>query len=67
MCEFKATLDGKSVFNDVIYAKVEGDKVILRDVLGETKEFRNCKIIEVDVNLTRLVLSSEKARKAFTS
>lgn len=67
MCEFKATLDGKSVLNDVIYAKVEGDKVILRDVLGETKEFRNCKIIEVDVNLTRLILSSEKARKAFTS
>jgi len=67
MCEFKATLDGRSVFNDVIYAKVEGDKVILRDVLGETKEFRNCKIIEVDVNLTRLILSSEKVRKASTS
>jgi len=67
MCEFKATLDGRSVFNDVIYAKVEGDTVILRDVLGETKEFRNCKIIEVDVNLTRLILSSEKARKASTS
>ena len=62
MCEFKATLDGESVFDDVVYAKVEGDKVILRDALGETKEFRNCKIIEVDVTLTRLILSSEKAR-----
>jgi len=61
MCEFKATLDGKSVFDDVVYAKVEGDRVILRDVLGETKEFRNCKIIEVDVNNTRLILASEKA------
>ena len=67
MCEFKATLDGESVLDDVVYAKVEGDKVILRDVLGETKEFRNCKITEVDVTLTRLILSSEKARKAFTS
>ena len=67
MCEFKATLDGESVLDDVVYAKVEGDKVILRDVLGETKEFRNCKIIEVDVNLTRLILSSEKVRKASTS
>jgi len=62
VCEFKATLDGESVLDDVVYAKVEGDKVILRDVLGETKEFRNCKIIEVDVQLTRLILSSEKAR-----
>ncbi len=67
MCEFKAALDGKSVFNDVIYAKVDGDKVILRNVLGETKEFRNCKIIEVDVNLTRLILSSEKTREASSS
>ena len=62
MCEFKATLDGKSVFNDVVYAKVEGDKVILKDILGETKEFKNCKIIEVDVKRTRLILSSEPAR-----
>ena len=61
MCEFKATLEGKNVFNDVVYAKVEGDKLILRDVLGETMEFRNCKITEVDVNRTRLVLSSEKS------
>jgi len=60
MCEFKATLDGKSVFDDVVYAKVDEDRVILKDILGETREFRNCKIIEVDVNLTRLILSSEK-------
>ena len=59
MCEFKATLDGKSVLDDVVYARVEGDKVILRDILGETKELSNCRIIEVDVNLTRLILSSE--------
>ena len=61
MCEFKATLDGKSVFDDVVYAKLEGDRVILRDVLGETREFKNCEIIEVDVNLTRLILSSKEA------
>jgi len=59
MCEFKTTLDGENVFNDVVYAKVEGDKVILRDILGATKEFSNCKIIEVDVTLTRLILSSK--------
>jgi predicted RNA-binding protein len=59
MCEFKTTLDGENVFNDVVYAKVEGDKVILKDILGVTKEFSNCKIIEVDVNLTRLILSSK--------
>ena len=58
MCEFNVTLNGKIVFTDVVYAKMEADKVVLRDVLGESKEFRNCRITEVDVNSTRLVLSS---------
>jgi len=58
MCEFKVFLDGKVVFEDVIYARAEGDRVLVRDVLGETKEFENCRIMEVDVNSTRLVLSS---------
>ncbi|MEM3579012.1 MAG: CooT family nickel-binding protein [Candidatus Bathyarchaeia archaeon] len=57
MCEFKVILNGKEVWNDVVYAKTEGNKVILKDVAGESKEFKNCKIIEVDVNTTRLVLA----------
>jgi predicted RNA-binding protein len=60
MCEFKVILDGKTVFKDVIYAKTESNNVIVKDVLGESKEFRNCKITEVDVNSTRLVLSTLK-------
>ena len=58
MCEFKVILDGKEVWNDVVYAKVDGNKVILKDVSGQSKEFKNCKIMEVDVNATRLVLAS---------
>jgi predicted RNA-binding protein len=58
MCEFKVILDGKVVFKDVVYARMESDKIILRDVLGESREFKKCKIVEVDVNSTRLVLSS---------
>lgn len=57
MCEFNVILNGKTVFKDVIYAKAESNNVVLKNVLGEAKEFRNCKIIEVDVNATRLVLS----------
>ncbi|MEM3536315.1 MAG: CooT family nickel-binding protein [Candidatus Bathyarchaeia archaeon] len=57
MCEFNVILNGKTVFKDVIYAKAESNNVVLKNVLGEAKEFKNCKIIEVDVNATRLVLS----------
>jgi predicted RNA-binding protein len=39
MCEFKVVLDGKTVFKDAVYAKIESNKVILRDALGESREF----------------------------
>jgi predicted RNA-binding protein len=60
MCEFNVILNGKTVFKDVVYAKMDGNKIIVKDVLGKAKEFDNCKIMEVNVNSTRLVLSSSK-------
>jgi len=58
MCEFDVIVDGKIVFRDVVYAKAENGKVIVRDIFGDAREYRNCKIEEVDVNSTRLVLLS---------
>lgn len=58
MCEFKVILDGDVVFKDVVYAKMENNNVVVRDVLGESKDFKNCKIVEVNVNSTSLVLLS---------
>jgi predicted RNA-binding protein len=60
MCEFNVIYNGEVQFKDVIYAKIEGDDIIVKNILGEAKEFKNCKIVEVDVNYTRLVLSSLK-------
>jgi predicted RNA-binding protein len=57
MCEFNVILNGKVMFRDVIYAKVEGNKVITKNIMGEAKEFDGCKISEVDVAATRLVLT----------
>jgi len=61
MCEFDVIIDGKIVFRDVIYVKAEDGKVIVRDLLGELREYQNCRIKEVDVNSTRLVLSTIKS------
>ncbi|MCW4024576.1 MAG: CooT family nickel-binding protein [Candidatus Bathyarchaeota archaeon] len=58
MCEFNVILNGKVMFRDVIYAKADGDKVIVRNIMGEAKEFEGCKITEVDVAATRLVLTA---------
>ena len=60
MCEFNVILDGKTLFKDVVYAKTEGTAVTVKNILGEAQEFKNCKITEVDVNSTRLVLTAIK-------
>ena len=58
MCEFNVILDGKMVFKEVVYAKAENNNVMVKNVLGEAKEFKNCRIAEIDESSTRLVLSS---------
>jgi predicted RNA-binding protein len=60
MCEFNIILNGETLFKDVVYAKNEGNNVIVKSVLGETKEFKDCKITEVNVNTTKLVLTAIK-------
>jgi predicted RNA-binding protein len=57
MCEFNVILNGQTQFKDVIYAKVDSDKVTVKNILGGAKEFAGCKIVEVDVPNARLVLS----------
>jgi len=57
MCEFSVLLKDKTVLKDVVYAKADGSKVIVKDVLGDSRMFENCRIVEVDVSSERLVLS----------
>jgi len=60
MCEFNVILDGRTVFGDVIYAKVDGSTVIVKNILGAAQEYKNVKIAEVDVATARFVLESVK-------
>ncbi len=60
MCEFNVILNGKVQFKDAIYAKIDGDIVTIKNILGEAKEFKGCEIVEVDVPNTRLVLSAKQ-------
>ncbi len=60
MCEFNVIINGKVQFKDVIYSKVDGDNVVVKNIMGEAKEFKGYKIVEVDVPNTRLVLFALK-------
>ncbi len=56
MCEFNVIIDGKIQFRDVIYSKVNGDNVAVKNILGLVQEYKGYNIVEVDVPNTRLVL-----------
>jgi predicted RNA-binding protein len=58
MCEFNVIVNGKIQIKDVIYAKVDGENVTVKNILGQGQEFKGYKVIEVDVPNTRLVLSA---------
>jgi predicted RNA-binding protein len=60
MCEFNVIVNGKTQFKDVVYAKAQGSNVVVKNVLGESKEFKNCVMTEVNVNATKLVLAAIK-------
>ncbi len=60
MCEFTVMLNGKAHLKDVVYAKAQGNGVFVKNVLGETEEYKDCRISEVDVNTAKLILTSTK-------
>jgi len=60
MCEFKVLKKEEIVFKDAVYAKVDGKRVTVRDVLGVSKVFEDCIIAEVDVGSERLLLTPIK-------
>jgi predicted RNA-binding protein len=60
MCEFNVIIDGKVQFRDVIYSKVDGENIIVRNIMGEAREFKGYRVVEIDVPNTRLVLSALK-------
>jgi len=59
MCEFTVFLDKEVVCRDVVYAKNDADRVVLKDVLGVVKVIENSVICEIDVTSERLLLTSK--------
>jgi predicted RNA-binding protein len=60
MCEFNVIIDGKVQFKDVIYSRVDGENITVRNILGQAQEFKGYRIVEIDVPNTRLVLTALK-------
>jgi len=63
MCELKVIVKNEVAFENVIYAKATGNSVVVKDVLGESMEFKNHTITEVNISKEQLVLSPAKTQK----
>jgi predicted RNA-binding protein len=54
LCEFKVLLNGELIMEDVTYVRLDGNKVILRDIVGDMKAVMEAEIVEVNVLTTEL-------------
>ncbi len=62
MCEFKVLLGGERVFDDSVYAVDDGKRLIVKDVLDQSKEFDGYHVVEISVESEELVISKSGFR-----
>jgi len=62
MCELKVVINKKLVFENAVYATTAGNSVVVKDIMGKSKEFKNHTITEVNITTEQLILSSTKTQ-----
>jgi len=62
MCELKVIIDEEVVFENVVYAKTVENNVVVKDIMGNSKTFKNHTITEVNIPKALLVLSPTKTQ-----
>jgi predicted RNA-binding protein len=60
MCELKIISDNAVVFENAIYAKAINNNVLVKDIMGKSKEFKNHRIIEVNIARETLIIFSSE-------
>lgn len=63
MCELKVMIKTDLVFENAVYAAIAGNDVVVRDIMGKSKEFKNHTITEVNIAKEQLILSPIKTKK----
>jgi predicted RNA-binding protein len=62
MCELKVVINKNVVFENAIYAVTAGNNVVVQDIMGTSKEFKNYAIKEVNITKEQLILSPNKTQ-----
>ena len=63
MCELKVVINKNVVFENAIYATTAGNNVVVQDMMGTAKEFKNHIITEINITKEQLILSPTKTQK----
>ena len=56
MCEFKVFIGKEKVFDDAVFCSVNKGTLVVKDILGQSKQFSNCHIAELNVTSETLIL-----------
>ena len=62
MCELKVVIDEAVVFENVVYSATVENRVVVKDIMGNSKTFKNHIITEVNIPKVLLVLSPTKTQ-----
>jgi predicted RNA-binding protein len=60
MCELKVVINKNVVFENAVYVTTVGNSVVVKDIMGTSKEFKNHTITEVNITTEQVILSSTK-------
>ena len=60
MCELNVIINEAVIFENVVYAKTVENKVVVKDIMGNSKTFKNHTITEINIPKVLLVLSPKK-------
>jgi predicted RNA-binding protein len=59
VCEFTVFLEGKRVFEDAVFCRVEAEELLFKDILGQSKRFSKCHVVEVNVTAETILLEKD--------
>ena len=60
MCELKVVIDEAVVFENAVYAATVANSVVVKDIMGNSKTFKNHTITEVNITTEQVILFSTK-------
>ena len=47
------------MFDDAVFCRIEAGELLLKDILGQSKRFSKCHVVEVNVSAEKIILEKD--------